>query len=332
MIPRRFRAVCLLVAVLGLVGSACSGGGASGPASGLVLADQQGLSLFRLEDASRRLLVSFNDGSYLLDPAVSPDGRRIAFARQPPARQRADGTLDFGSDLYVADADGKNLRELVRHSQVAEFILSTAWLSNNELLFEVRGRTAGGQADLRIEKLDVSSKSRTRFIDNALDPAVSPDGRLIAYAAIDPNTQEDLLVLATADLRDRRTLVEPGRNLALFSAMVFSPDSNRIAFAAVDLNPPALQPGSRSPAGSGPGQAFPLAVHPFAQDIWLVNRDGSGLHRASDLAENMPSIAFAGSDTLLLVLGGSGFWRIDLAGSAVEQVGEGAIGQIAWFP
>lgn len=308
---------------------ACSGG--SRPVGGdLLLADQDGLFYYSLADGSRRAILRFDDRSFVLDPAISPDGKRIAFIRQPPATQKPDGTLDFGSDLYLVARDGGNPRLLVAHSQLAEFLFSPAWLSDDEIIFEVRGRAAGGQPDLRIDKVTLSSGQRVRFIENGVDPAVSPDGQFIAYARIDPLTQEEQLMLARRDLSQRQTLVKSDSNLAFFSGMVFSPDGSRIAFAALDLNMPAAGPGSKLPAAGSQSAAAPTR-HPFAQDVWVINRDGSGLAKASDLAENAPSLAFAGSNHELLVLGPSGFWRIDLRDGREQRLGEGMPAQIQWL-
>jgi Tol biopolymer transport system component len=267
----------------------------------------------------RRPLVSFTDGSSVLDPSVSPDGRRLAFIRQPPATVKPDGSVDFGSDLYVSERDGRRVREVVRHQQVAEFIRSPAWLSDDVLLIAVRGRDALGLPDARIEQVDLRTGARTRFISNAAAPVVSPDRTLLAYIATNPLTQDERLMVANINNAHARPLVARENGLALLESVVFSPDGTRLAFAAVDLT--GDDSGASLPAS---GSASRAATHPFAQDIWVVNTDGSGLRRVADLGENVPSITWSPDGSTLYVLGPSALWRVDLASGVSLAIGPGA--------
>lgn len=277
-------------------------------------------------DGSQRTIVKWEDKSYPLDPAISPDGKRIAYSLQGPARTLADGSLDFGSDIHVLNSDGKDDRQLVSHQRVAEFLRTPAWLSDSELLYTYRGRDATGLSDFRIEKLDLKTLQSTRVIANGIDPVLSRDRRQIAFVEVDPKTDIETLFVAGSDLKDRKALVDSRSSLALFSAAVFSPDGTRIAFAAVDLTSP-LPGGALLPTGLG----F-FAAHPFAQDVWIVNIDGSGLHRAAELAENMPSLTWAGDSTTLYVLGPGALWKVDTKSARAEKVGPGIpLGQIIWL-
>jgi Tol biopolymer transport system component len=317
------------LAVALIFAAACSGGDdgalacvAAGEAR-FILTSQEGISEMRL-DGSRRTLLDFPDETYPLDPAVSPDCKRVAFSLQPPAKPLPDGNLDFGSDLVVAGLDGKGQRTLAKHERIAEFLRTPAWLSSNELLYTYRGRNAAGEPDFRIERLDLDSGESRRYIEDAIDPAVSKDGGSIVYVFVDPVTQAETLTLATADLSRTSPLVGNDSNLALFSAQVFSPDGSRIAFAAVDLTQPLE-------GGSLPARVASLsASHPFAQDVWVVNRDGSGLRRVAEVAENMPSIAWSADGAFLYVLGPGAFWRLDAASGQATKLAPGIpLGQIA---
>ena len=57
------------------------------------------------------------------DPAWSPDGSQIAFVREPVGKGLTS-TLRAGSEIYVMNADGTNVRQLT-HDQVGE--ASPAW-------------------------------------------------------------------------------------------------------------------------------------------------------------------------------------------------------------
>jgi Tol biopolymer transport system component len=318
--------------MLSFASFACTGGsdGSVGAGCGktpdprLLLASQDGLSEMKL-DGSKRPIITWADRSYPLDPVISPDCKRIAFVLQPPAKPLPDGGLDFGSDLHVVGLDGKSARELARHQKVAEFLRTPAWLSETELLYTYRGRDSVGFADFRIERLDINTGKSTRFIEWGIDPAVSPDRRQIVYVDIDPKTDAEVLTIANADGSGKRGLVDNSSNLALFSAQAFSPDGKTIAFAAVDLSSP--------PGGAGaPRAGGVFAAHPFAQDVWLVNTDGTGLRRLGEIAENMPSVAWSGDGSAIYAIGGVGFWKLDPAAGAAKSIGPGVpLGQIAWL-
>lgn len=314
--------LCLVLLVPGLL--ACGGGNRSRLT--FLLASQEGLERMTV-GGGRKAILNWDDQSYPLDPALSPDHSRIAFGLQLPARASAGGGIDFGADLYVARVDGEAPQRLAKHALVAEFLRTPAWLSNSELLYTYRGRTADGVADLHIDRLDLSSGRTSRFIENGVDAAVSNDGTEIVYVAVDPLTQEESLAVASAVIGDRQILVTAENNLALFSSAVFSPDGSTIAFAAVDLSAPL--PGGRPAIPTASGA---YAAHPFAQDVWTINADGSGLRRLAEIAENMPSLTWSGDGKALYALGPGSLWRIDPTTGRAEQIAPGIpLGQIVWL-
>ena len=297
---------------------ACSGDGkqAAGQAAGLrlLVAGETGLS--ELEGGRLRKLVTFPDGSFILDPVASPDNARLAFIRQPPSSVSPGGSVDFGSDLYVSRRDGSDARLLLKHSVPAEFLRTPAWLTDGRILVTVRGRDERGAAALSIDAVDALSGQRTRWADNAIDPALSPDGRGVLFSTVDPETRFEQVVVADAiDGGNRRALAGTGQGLSLISSAVWSPDGARIAFAAVDLNAPVIvETPSSLPTTTG------RYVHPFAQDIWVINSDGSGLRRLAELTDNQPSIDWSDDGKSIYSLGVTGFWRVDAASGEREAV------------
>lgn len=320
--------VLALAPLLVAFAAACSGGedaaappAAMGPSgTRFLMASEKGIT--ETSAAAERTILKYNDGSYLLDPVVSPDGKKLAFIRQPSAKVYANGGVDFGSDLYVADRDGRNAREIVRHESVAEFVRTPAWLpGGDELLYSVRGRLPTGEADFRIERIDLRSGRRVRLVANAIDPVVSPDATRIAYVAIAFTDQESLTV---SDLlgQNSRVVVSSDFGLALMSSIVWSPDGKQIAFAAVDARSPAPPP---APTPRRPQ----TSLHPFAQDVWVVDATGGNLRRVADIAINAPSIAWSRDGSAFFVLGATGFFRVDAKTGAQQQIGDGvALAQI----
>ncbi len=251
----------------------------------------------------------------------------MAYGLQPPARAVPGGGVDFGADLYLSRIDGKQPRVLASHKQVAEFLRSPAWISNTEILFSYRGRDAAGFADFHIDRIDVTTGRTSRYIERAVDPSVSRDRKSIVYVAIDDKTDDEALTVASVDLKEKRAIVTSASNLALFSSAVFSPDGSKVAFAAVDLTSPPSGRGLGPPSGLGI-----YAAHPFLEDVWIVNVDGTGLRRLAELAENMPSLTWNGDGTVLYALGAGAWWKVEVATGKAEQIGPGVpLGQIVWL-
>jgi Tol biopolymer transport system component len=289
-----------------------------------LLASQDGLSVMTV-GGGQTFIARWGPQTYPLDPQMSPDRKTVAFALQIPAARLPSGDVDFGSDLYTVGADGKDLRLRLKHQGVAEFVRTPSWLSDHELLYTVRGRGAGGKADFRIEKLDLSGGTPVRFIDGGVDAALSKDGRKVVWDQVDPESQAETLTVAGIDLRNRVSLVTPASRLSLFSSQVFSPDGTKIAFAAVDI--------SQITGGRLPGIGGRLSFrHPFAQDVWIVNVDGTGLRRLAEIAENMPSLTWSGDGSALYALGAQALWKIDPVSGKTEQLAPGvSLGQLVWL-
>jgi hypothetical protein len=213
------------------------------------------------------------------------------------------------------------VREVLRHSRVGEFLRNPAWLDDNRLLLNVRGRMPSGLPDLRIESLDLMSGARARLVTGAVELGLAPDKQSFGYADVDAESQHELLMLHDIASGQSRPLMAADSLLVFLGSIAFSPDGNTIAFTAADPS-----------TGIAPG-APARQAHPTLQDVWLVNRDGSNQRRLAELAESQPSLAWAADGRAVYALGASGFWRIDAATGAMEQMYPGvSFGQIALLP
>jgi Tol biopolymer transport system component len=279
-------------------------------------------------------LIQLDDGVNVLAMALSPDRSRLAFVVELPAYAKEDGSIDFGTDLYVSDADGSNAHRVLEHMSTGEYFEAPAWLDDSTLLVGTRGSDPVTGSYSRIEKVDIAKSTRTVVLDNAAMGAISPDGKSIAYTAIDPQTRVQHLVIENLTTDDQpRILVDEYAGLALFSAVTFSPDGSELAFAAVDLGtiPPPPMPASRSDAvWKGAVQTL---THPFAEDAWVINpSDATGLHRMADMGENMPSLTWSGDSAWVYALGPGFLWRLDPAASTGEQLRQSTgAGAILWL-
>ncbi|HET9984400.1 MAG TPA: CehA/McbA family metallohydrolase, partial [Longimicrobiales bacterium] len=103
--------------------------------------------------------------AYHFEPAWSPDGRRIAFSMD------VNGNLDIG----VVDAAGGEAERITRDPEVD---VEPAWSRGGGSLYFASARSG----DFRIFRHDFASGIDTAVADG-FQPAVSPDGRFLAYVA-----------------------------------------------------------------------------------------------------------------------------------------------------
>jgi Tol biopolymer transport system component len=304
-----------LLLLLVLLGFSCSGGGQV-EAPRFLIAD--GETLVEQAGGERNVIIRLPPGSELLDPAVSPDGRLLAFAVQQPAASRPGGGIDYGSDIYIANRDGTDQRLVIEHAALAEFLREPVWLPDGGgLLFTVRGQDALGNRRVGIERYDLASGERRLVFQDASKVDVGTDGSTVVYVHEDPLTQQEQLVVDGIESRTRRPLLPRQPSVALLTSPVLSPDGRQVAFAAAD-GPPRANLGARTFAAA--------AAHPTLQDVWLINVDGTDLRRLAEIVESQPTLAWSTDGASLYVLGVGGFWRIDPVSGAIESIGEGVPG------
>src|SRR4051812_17167499 len=228
--PKRFLfAACTLLLVLIVPFVASCGGSDKGedlskePGPRFLITNARGLS----ERAGQRekLIVQFDDGAFVLDPAISGDGKKLAFAVQHPATADSKGQVDFGSDLWIANRDGSGRKELLRHSAPGEFMSRPNWLPNGkQLVFDVRGTKTDGQPDLRVESLDLDTMQRQRLAADAVEPAMHPDGKTVAYVSINQRTQHEQIMLADLTTGQSKALLGPDSTQVYNIELTWSPD------------------------------------------------------------------------------------------------------------
>jgi hypothetical protein len=164
------------------------------------------------------------NGTYHVSPALSPDGKNIAYLSEGNS---------FFVDLYLADGEtGRVKRRLIKSAfssdfESLRFIYSTGSWSPDGRYFAIAAKH-GGQDDLVI--FDVQKKRVQRRIRVPLhgitNPAWSPDGTRLVFTGYDGGLSDLFIVDAdgtglTRLTRDRYADLHP----------VWSPDGATIAFA-----------------------------------------------------------------------------------------------------
>jgi len=302
---RGYRLIALPVAAP--VADATTHAGATAPSPGrrllalliapLALATAVGVALLvtpRTPSASPLRLVPASVGlGSEVDPAISPDGERLAFSWA-----RAGGE----TDLYLSSVGRAEPRRLTSDPGRES---NPEWRpGERELAFS---RSSGGRTALHLLSLrDGSERLVTPVVaDDVADLAWSPDGRSLFYP--DRNGPSAPSALAELDLDTGRrrwvTFPEPGtfgdRDLAL------SPDGGRLAFAR--------------------------AILPGIEDLYVVPVGERSVRRLTHDGASINGLAWIGRTSEIVFSssrdGTSRLWRIPANGGVprpVEAAGEGA--------
>jgi Tol biopolymer transport system component len=217
-----------------------------------------------------------------IEPAWSPDGRRIVFV----------STRDGRRNLYVMNADGSGVRRLT--DDIAGDG-APAWSPDGSRIAFESSRSGGGD----IYEIDPSGSALTRLTsspDLELHPAWSPDGSRIAFMrGRFPNM--DVYVMNADGSGVRRLTSTPGVD----GDPAWSPDGTELAFSSQrDLDTPpsqdvfegelfTMRPDGTHQTRVLPGLAYKPVWSPdgteiaFNSDrggpfaIYLVHPDGTGL-------------------------------------------------------
>jgi Tol biopolymer transport system component len=201
----------------------------------LLIARPDGIVEFDIEDGAEQTLLAPGANEFLLDPAVSPDGARLAYIVQPPPKIEG-GVYDAGSDLWVAGRDGSEPHLVFEHVDPNQLVRFPQWRDDNRVLaivIETVQREGQTMVVYTLQEIDSTTGSRRTMREDVIAFAISPDGERVAYAELAPRVGETLRT-AALDGGEPQTLVSIEDNLSPFASPDYSPDGQRVAFASAD--------------------------------------------------------------------------------------------------
>ncbi len=299
-----------------------------------------------IENGQVRPVFKVEPGGSIKDPVFSPDGKTIAFAYAPPRPKVQPGRpivdqLLF-SDIMAVDADGSNAHALAQHDAPGAILETPAWTPDGKaILYSYYAPTYKGEElvdeKLEVRRRDVGGGQATTLVKNASNPAVSRDGKWLAYIGEDQDQGQSLHVQPVGG-GDDRLLVKPDR-FASILAPRFSPDGKTIAFSASDVSPsltpsaPSSQPKAASPfdglrALLEPGRA---EAHGLPWEIWSVPTAGGAVKQMTQIQEDTPYVAWAASGSRMLVYGAGGLYLVDVAANKSTILSsDGSHGGMDW--
>jgi Tol biopolymer transport system component len=150
--------------------------------------DNEDIVLLSLDTSKRRRVTTHSGRDF--SPQWTPDGARIAFASSRGDSSRLDGR-EYGSEIYVMDADGSGVRALTGHNACGlahdgegklNSLVAAAWTPDGRRLLY---RAGSCKFDCRVCVIDVT-EGRVHPLSSerpAIAFSLSPDGRSVAYSS-----------------------------------------------------------------------------------------------------------------------------------------------------
>lgn len=272
-------------------------------------------------------LVTFPERTFAASPAISPDGTRVAYG----LFRLGQGVQDpGGGDLYVMAMDGSRQQLVLAHDAPGVSLVEPAWPPDGQTLYFTRRDLEG---EVRIERVRLDGSGRTVVVEGGHSPSLSADGKQLAYLTTDRETLVDTLWIAGSGGTNAKRLLGESQFRALAAPRLTS-NGEQIVFAAVERTAPPSSAGSNEPferlrAWLGPGVA---QAHGVPWDIWLVNADGTGLRRLTDLREDSPIPVWSPDEKWIAFSGELGLYLVDVEGKQVLRVSdEFASGGLTWL-
>lgn len=177
-------------------------------------------------------LVDLPKDSAPATPSLFPDGKSIVFSITLPPSAKTG----FGSDIWTVGIDGSELKPLVEHEGDNVFYSSPLIdLTGAFVYYQRRAAVLKDGAyvgnDDSVERIDLKTRARTRIVQQAVDPTLSPDGKTIVYVKWTDGQPAGLWRVAS-DGSGNKPFFSVGDTWWWIQAPRFAPDGRSIIFSA----------------------------------------------------------------------------------------------------
>ena len=307
------RMLLLGIGMLSLLLVACGGGSEQAeqriPAPGTFVYTSA-TDLWIQDENGARLLIAAGQDQQLLQPALSPDGDRVAYVVFQLTQ--AVGTT-VGTDLAITDIGDPRQEIVFGHGGDAEFAWNPRWTPDGGSLIFTQESV---QSTISVARLDLSSRDLAILRDDARDADISADGSRLVFVS-GPYSGDPHLVVR--DLNDGSEIVlDPEREWQPrpFRIPRFSADGSSVIFSAGQYLP---QVSAFPVPASEPGPArFSLASRSFngPEDIWSFHLASGELRQLAAVSEDQPDFSLSSDGRHALIFGAFGTYLIST--SALE--------------
>ncbi len=328
--PTRLLFVSLFACTL----AACFSSGGTSHTDRLIVTRNKSLDELSLGSQDERQLVPAPQDTTLADPAVSPDGKRIAYTLLLTPIVVPGQHTDLGSDIYIANADGSNSKLIVKHGVRSEQILSPAWLPDGSGLLFADQLFENGRIVSTIDRIDLASGQITALVQDAYQPTVSRDGVKIAFMRTEADYTQSVWV-ANADGSGEQRLAGEAQQLVSFQSPRFSPDGRYIATGGAGKGSlleqqPAQRFVVRSSGASG--GSIEIDRDGLPEDVWLIDLSTRQLSRIAELKLDSPSLSWTPDGRWLFAFGDRGLYVVDPKKPSTKRLAGGEFhGQADWL-
>jgi Tol biopolymer transport system component len=283
-----------------------------------------------LKSGDTKVLFQAPKNSLLTEARVSPDGTQIllVYAPPPPGNQ-----VQFGySDLYLLPLDGTSQPQpfMMRGDQEESFYFS-AWAPDGSAIYFTHSYRTNPNSDVPkyqndIESVTLSMEKKT-VIQNALWPAISPDGTKLAYLVTNPDTLGDDLYLANLDGSNPAPVLQ-GTNPPV-DVHLFSKDGDNLIFSMVNAQ-------NASADSTWLDKLFGIQVasaHSVPSDWYLAPLSGGTPQRLTKLKDLNLNGQLSPDGSQMAFVAASGLYVINVDGTNLVKLSNGAYdGTVDWIP